>query len=194
MNKITNTDLRNFDCAFISSEWLVYDSDVREYETIFRNEVLFFEPNSFNGSKTTYHFYRYRYKSTETPIILDKKWIKENWVKIKKSWSMRGFRVSLSNIAKDINRSIDFDLKKKEMLGETCVKVVVYLYNYNKDNKKKIVFTRKDGLKSSLNSSPMKSTRKQQKDGKKMYGQYKGMVGDVEQMGKQFSKNFKKLI
>ena len=45
-----------------------------------------------------------------------------------------------------------------------------------------------------MNSSPMKSTRKQQKDGKKMYGQYKGMVGDVKQMGKQFSKNFKKLI
>lgn len=45
-----------------------------------------------------------------------------------------------------------------------------------------------------LKSSPMKSTKKQQKDGKKMYGQYKGMVGDVEQMGKQFSKNFKKLI
>lgn len=46
----------------------------------------------------------------------------------------------------------------------------------------------------SLKSAPMKSTRKQQKDGKKMYGQYKGMVGDVKQMGKQFSKNFKKLI
>lgn len=46
----------------------------------------------------------------------------------------------------------------------------------------------------SLESAPMKSTRKQQKDGKKMYGQYKGMVGDVKQMGKQFSKNFKKLI
>lgn len=45
-----------------------------------------------------------------------------------------------------------------------------------------------------LKSAPMKSTRKQQKDGKKMYGQYKGMVGDVKQMGKQFSKNFKKLI
>ena len=88
MNKITNTDLRNFDCAFISSEWLVYDSDVREYETIFRNEVLFFEPNSFNGSKTTYHFYRYRYKSTETPIILDKKWIKANRVKIKMNYQI----------------------------------------------------------------------------------------------------------
>ena len=45
-----------------------------------------------------------------------------------------------------------------------------------------------------LKSAPMKSTRKQQKDGKKMYGQYKGMVGDVKQMGKQFSKNFNKLI
>ena len=45
-----------------------------------------------------------------------------------------------------------------------------------------------------LKSAPMKSTRKQQKDGKKMYSQYKGMVGDVKQMGKQFSKNFKKLI
>ena len=46
----------------------------------------------------------------------------------------------------------------------------------------------------SLKSSPMKSTKKQQKDGKKMYGQYKGMVGDIKQMGKQFSKNFNKLI
>ena len=45
-----------------------------------------------------------------------------------------------------------------------------------------------------LQSYPMKSTKKQQKDGKKMYGQYKGMVGDVKQMGKQFSKNFNKLI
>lgn len=62
-----------------------------------------------------------------------------------------------------------------------------------KDNGEKIL---KKYIKKSptMNSSPMKSTRKQQKDGKKMYGQYKGMVGDVEQMGKQFSKNFKKLI
>ena len=193
MNKITNTDLRNFDCAFVSSEWLVYNSDVREYETIFKNKVLIFEPNSFNGSKTTYNVYDYHYKSTETPIILDKKWIKANWVKIKKNSSLIGFNTSLYEIANHINHSIDFDLKKKSMMGETCIKVVVYLYNYHKDSKKTVVFTRKDGLKS-LNSAPMKSTRKQQKDGKRMYGQYKGMVGDVKQMGKQFSKNFKKLI
>lgn len=193
MNKITNTDLRNFDCAFVSSEWLVYNSDVRDYETIFKNKVFIFEPNSFNGSKTTYNFYDYHYKSTETPITLDKKWIKANWVKIKKNSSHMLFNIPSYEIVNNINRSIDFDLKKKSITGETCVKVVVYLYNYHKDSKKKVVFTRKDGLKS-LNSAPMKSTRKQQKDGKKMYGQYKGMVGDVKQMGKQFSKNFKKLI
>lgn len=193
MDKITNTDLRNFDCVFISSELLVYDSDVRDYETIFENDVLIFDPKSFNGSKTTYNCYNYRYKYTETPIILDKKWIKANWVKIKKNSSPTLFNVSLSDIAKDINRFINRNLKYKNMLGKTYVKVVVYLYNYHNDNKKKIVFTRKDGLKS-LNSAPMKSTKKQQKDGKKMYGQYKGMVGDVKQMGKQFSKNFNKLI
>ena len=63
----------------------------------------------------------------------------------------------------------------------------------SKDNGEQIL---KKYIKKSptMNSSPMKSTKKQQKDGKKMYGQYKGMVGDVKQMGKQFSKNFKKLI
>ena len=62
-----------------------------------------------------------------------------------------------------------------------------------KDNGEKIL---KKYIKKSptMNSSPMKSTRKQQKDGKKMYSQYKRMVGDVKQMGKQFDKNFKKLI
>lgn len=71
------------------------------------------------------------------------------------------------------------------------------MYNSHNNNQKITVFDRKKIFKEeyqSLKSSSMKSTRKQQKDGKKMYGQYKGMVGDVEQMGKQFSKNFKKLI
>ena len=62
-----------------------------------------------------------------------------------------------------------------------------------KDNGEKI-FKKYIKVSPTMNSSPMKSTRKQQKDGKKMYSQYKGMVGDVKQMGKQFSKNFKKLI
>lgn len=62
-----------------------------------------------------------------------------------------------------------------------------------KDNGEKI-FKKYIKVSPTMNSSPMKSTRKQQKDGKKMYSQYKGMVGDVKQMGEQFSKNFKKLI
>ena len=63
-----------------------------------------------------------------------------------------------------------------------------------KDANGKVISVTVKGNAMALQSYPMKSTIKQQKDGKKMYGQYKGMVGDIKQMGTQFSKNFKKLI
>jgi hypothetical protein len=63
-----------------------------------------------------------------------------------------------------------------------------------KDANGKVISVTVKGNAMALQSYQMKTTKKQQKDGKKMYGQYKGMVGDVKQMGKQFSKNFKKLI
>ena len=63
-----------------------------------------------------------------------------------------------------------------------------------KDANGKVINVTVKGKAMALQSYPMKSTKKQQKDGKKMYGQYKGMVGDVKQMGKQFSRNFNKLI
>ena len=63
-----------------------------------------------------------------------------------------------------------------------------------KDANGQVISVTVKGNTKALQSYPMMTTKKQRKDGKKMYGQYKGMVGDVKQMGKQFSKNFKKLI
>lgn len=63
-----------------------------------------------------------------------------------------------------------------------------------KDANGKVISVTVKGNAMALQSYPMNTTKKQQKDGKKMYGQYKGMVGDIKQMGKQFSKNFNKLI
>lgn len=96
-----------------------------------------------------------------------------------------------------IKKVVDLPLSSVLKLLNTAIEVQdMCLLNGGvfKDANGKVISVTVKGNAMALQSYRMKSTRKQQKDGKKMYGQYKGMVGDVKQMGKQFSKNFKKLI
>lgn len=195
MNKITTTDLRNFDCLFISSEWNIDD----EGHTEFRNEIFVVEPSQYDD---WYNLLRYNLNTTKTPLMLNKQWIELQRKNFYGHMKIMCREMRLSAIAKFLTEDIYASMRRKttvtgKLSPKYCVRVVVYMYNSHNNNQKITVFDRKKIFKEeyqSLKSSPMKSTRKQQKDGKKMYSQYKGMVGDVKQMGKQFSKNFKKLI
>lgn len=68
MNKITRTDLRNFDYLFISSEWNIDDEGHAE----FRNEIFVVEPSQYDD---WYNLLRYNLNTTKTPLMLNKQWI-----------------------------------------------------------------------------------------------------------------------